>query len=203
MPLELPRLTGYLARLPDGVDSYPDVVVKAATFTACIADRPVPVDDGDVPLPLVELVRNPPPVSAWVPEVHMVSIFKMIGDHHFEGEGGVQAFLEWVYQQNRQLLAGRLYRVLFWLVQPESIFLGVQKRWGALRRGTGIEILERGHERCRVRLSFRPYLLDEEGLLAVGTALRAAADMAGAKQSSVEVVESRVSHGDFVVRWRL
>ena len=44
-------------------------------------------------------------------------------------------------------------------------------------------------------------LLDEEALLAIGTALRAAADMAGAKGSAVELLDSKSTRGEFRVTW--
>lgn len=195
------RLNQYLAFLPDGVHSYPEHVVKAATFAACLSDKPVPVAPGVLPLPLEELMRNPPPVNVWVPEVQMVAVFKLIGDYHFEGKGGTPAFLDWLYEQNGLLLGGPLYRMLFWLVSPESIFVGVEKRWGALRRGTELGILERDANSCRVELRYAKHLLDEEALLAIGTALRAAADLAGAKESTVELLDTTPTRGEFRVRW--
>lgn len=198
---EVSRLERYLARLPDGADSYPDVVVKASTFTAAFADKPVPFEPGSVPPSIARLITEPPPISAWVPEVQMVSIFKMIGDYHFEGRGGPPAFRQWVYEQNRKLLGGRLYRALFWFLSTETVFRGLELRWGAFRRGTDLAVIERSHEHAVFELRYREYLLDDEGLLAIGEALRAAAEATGAKDPLVEIGQVLPTRGRIHVSW--
>lgn len=195
------RLERYLARLPNGVDSYPDVVVKASTFTACIADKPLHVRRGQVPAPIEKLILMPPLVSAWVPEVHMISIFKLIGDHHFEGRGGTEAFLEWVYDQNRKLLGGKLYRALFWLLNPEAVFRGVEQRWGTFRRGTSLSIVQRSARHAIFEFRYPRHLLDDEGLLAISTALRAAGEAAGAKRTAIELVDVSPVLGHVRMDW--
>ncbi|HRI66450.1 MAG TPA: hypothetical protein PK156_19510 [Polyangium sp.] len=195
------RLERYLARLPDGADSYPDVVVKASTFTAAFADKPVPIKPGQVPAPIEKLIRNPPFVSAWVPEVQMVAIFKMIGDYHFEGRGGTPAFLEWVYTQNQQLLGGKLYRALFWFLSPETVFRGVEQRWGAFRRGTSLTIVQRSDRNAVFEFRYPRHLLDDEGLLAIGTALRVAGEAAGAKSTTIDLVNVTPTSGHVRLHW--
>ena len=197
------RLERYLARLPNGADSYPDVVVKSSTFTAAFADKPVPITPGSVPPAIARLINEPPPISAWVPEVQMVSIFKMIGDYHFEGRGGGPAFLRWVYDQNRKLLSGRVYQALFWFLSPETVFRGLQLRWGAFRRGTELAVIERSHEHAVFELRYREYLLDDEGLLSIGEALRAAAEATGAKSPLVELGEVLPTRGRIHVSWTM
>lgn len=195
------RLERYLARLPEGIDSYPDVVVKASTFTAALADKPLPVGRIRLPAPIEKLLVTPPLVSAWVPEVHMVSIFKLIGDHHFEGRGGTPAFLDWVYTQNQKLLGGKLYRALFWFLSPEQVFRGVEQRWGAFRRGTSLAITARSDRHAVFEFRYPRYLLDDEGLMAIGMALRVAGEAAGAKSTSIEVVDVTPSSGHVRLNW--
>jgi hypothetical protein len=195
------RLDRYLARLPNGADSYPDVLVKASTFTAAFADKPVPIQPDRVPLPIARLITEPPPINAWVSEVQMVGIFKLIGDYHFEGRGGTPAFLQWVYEQNRKLLGGRVYRTLFSLLTPETLFRGVQHRWGAFRRGTELVIVDRSFRHALLELRYRSYLLDDEGLLAIGAAFRAVAEATGAKDNEVELVDVTPTRGRLRVTW--
>ena len=195
------RLERYLARLPEGVDSYPDVVVKASTFTAALADKPLPAGRGLLPAPIEKLLVTPPLVSAWVPEVHMVSIFKLIGDHHFEGRGGTPAFLDWVYAQNQKLLGGKLYRALFWFLSPEQVFRGIEQRWGAFRRGTSLTLTARSDHHAVFEFRYPRNLLDDEGLLAIGTALRVAGEAAGAKSTAVELVDVTPTSGHVRMNW--
>jgi len=195
------RLERYLARLPDGADSYPEVVVKASTFTAAVADKPLHIVRGQVPAPIEKLILNPPLVSAWVPEVHMVAIFKMIGDYHFEGRGGTPAFLDWVHEQNMKLLGGKLYRALFFFLSVEHVFRGVEQRWGAFRRGTTLHAIERSNRHAIFELRYQRYLLDDEGLLAIGTALRAAGEVAGAKSTNIQLVDVTATSGHVRLDW--
>jgi hypothetical protein len=195
------RLERYLARLPDGVDSYPDVVVKASTFTAALADKPLQLGRGKLPAPIEKLITTPPLVSAWIPEVHMVSIFKLIGDQHFEGRGGTPAFLDWVYAQNQKLLGGKLYKALFWFLSPEQVFRGVEQRWGAFRRGSSLLITERSSQHALFEFRYPRYLLDDEGLLAIGTALRVAAEAAGAKSTTIQIVDVAPTVGHVRLHW--
>lgn len=195
------RLERYLARLPDGVDSYPEVVVKASTFTAAMADKPLPIVRGKLPAPIEKLILNPPLVSAWIPEVHMVCIFKMIGDYHFDGRGGTPAFLEWVYDQNMKLLGGKLYRALFFFLSVEHVFRGVEQRWSAFRRGTTLNAISRSNRHAIFEFRYPRYLLDDEGLLAIGTALRAAGEVAGAKSTSVQLVDVAPTYGHVRLDW--
>lgn len=195
------RLERYLARLPEGVDSYPDVVVKASTFTAALADKPLQVGRGKLPPPIEKLITNPPLVSAWVPEVHMVSIFKLIGDQYFEGRGGTPAFLDWVYAQNQKLLGGKLYKALFWFLSPEQVFRGVEQRWGAFRRGSSLSIIERSDRHALFEFRYPRYLLDEEGLMAIGAALRVAAEAAGAKSTTIQIIDVTPTCGHVRLHW--
>jgi hypothetical protein len=198
------RLERYLARLPDGADSYPDVVVKASTFTAALADKPIPlVPLGRIQIPLAvqKLIVTPPLVSAWVPEVHMVSIFKLIGDYHFEGRGGTPAFLDWVYEQNQKLLGGKLYRALFFFLTADHVFRGVEQRWSAFRRGSTLSVVSRSHNHAIFEFRYPRYMLDDDGLLAIGTALRAAGEMAGAKSTQIQLVDATPTCGHVRLDW--
>lgn len=195
------RLERYLARLPNGVDSYPEVVVKASTFTAALADKPIPVVHGQLPPPIEKLILTPPLVSAWVPEVHMVAIFKLIGDHHFEGRGGTPAFLDWVYDQNRKLLGGKLYRALFFFLTADHVFRGVEQRWNAFRRGTSLSVVSRSGRHALFEFRFPRYLLDEEGLWAIAMALRAVGELAGAKRTEIQIVDVSPTSGHLRLDW--
>ena len=195
------RLERYLARLPDGADSYPDVVVKASTFTAALADKPIPVGRFKIPPSVQKLIVTPPLVSAWVPEVHMVSIFKMIGDYHFEGRGGTPAFLDWVYEQNQKLLGGKLYRALFFFLTADHVFRGVEQRWSAFRRGSTLSVVSRSNSHAIFEFRYPRYMLDDDGLLAIGTALRAAGEMAGAKSTQIQLVDASPTCGHIRLDW--
>ena len=199
-----PRLDAYLANLPHGIDSHPDHVAKGSTFLGALADKPVLVEDGELPEALTRLLHEPPLPNAWVPEAHVVSVFKLIGDAHFRADGDDMAgFRSWVFEQNRRLLSSPLYKVLFLFVQPSSIFYGIEKRWGAFHNGTTLDLVERLPESATIAIGFAPHLFDTEGIYAHGEGLRAAAAAAGAKEPTVELLECSKTEGLLRLTWTL
>ena len=71
------------------------------------------------------------------------------------------------------------------------------------RRGTELRILVREKGFSSIELTYAPFLHDEEGLLAVGTALRAACEVAGGKDIRLELREVGETKGRFELFWEL
>jgi hypothetical protein len=195
-----PRLFEYLARLPDGVDSYPDQVAKAAMYVDALGDRPLDVAAGDVPGPLLSLIRDPVAPTAWIPEVHMNAIFYAIADDHY-GDRHVDEFVEWTFERNLHLLRSAWFRWVFSVLKPEWILRGVERRWSQFRRGTELRLTETRSGQCRMKLIYRPYLHDEDSIQCLGAALRAGAVIVGARRVTFDVLTADEVHADFFVTW--
>jgi hypothetical protein len=108
---------------------------------------------------------------------------------------------EVAYSSTHKLLSTPLYKVLFLLVSPERLMVGLDKRWAALRRGTRIELVDRTEHAVRLRLSYPDRLYDRAILRVRAASLRAAVTCAGARSATADL--DRVDRGcaDFVVRW--
>ncbi len=111
----LPRVSRYLRGLPDGLDSYPEVQIKGSTARAVIENLPAHANIDDVPEEVRSMLTNPPPVSAWIPEVHMIALVHAMRDLWFTSE---EEQLAWVHENIARLFGGRFYRVLFGLISP-------------------------------------------------------------------------------------
>jgi hypothetical protein len=89
-------MRSYLERLPLGVDSHPECEVKASVLRDVLATRSL----GDVldalPVPVRELVTDPPPINAWIREVHALVAMLAIRDRHFApGAAGLEEYEKW------------------------------------------------------------------------------------------------------------
>ena len=186
----LPSVDRYLERLPRGLSSHPECQVKASVYRDALASHGLESVISELPRELRELVLEPPPVSSWVPEVYANSIMMAIRDVHFEpGTVGVTAYSEWTRERNLLLLTRPLYRALFLLLSPERLLKGLQRRWGAFRKGTTIELVHQGVGAVELRVRYPENLYEETTLSGLRGALVAALEAAGAGHVKVELIE--------------
>jgi hypothetical protein len=180
----LPSVARYLEKLPAGLASYPECLVKASVLRNSADPR---VLGPEVPLPpeVRALLDHPPPVSVWVPEVHYTVIQLATHEVHFPGPDP-QAFITWVHARNVQLLSTPLYRALFLVLSPERVLLGLEKRWGSFRRGTQLQVLRADSRTADLLLRTPPNLYAQVSVWAMGAALRAGMVAAGAKPARLE-----------------
>jgi len=178
-----PSITSYLDRLPVGVASYPECLVKASVFRNALAVKPL---GPEVALPpeVRALVDHPPPVSVWIPEVQFNVITLAVRDTHFAADD-LDGYLAWVLDQNRKLLGTPLYRALFLLVSPERLLLGLEKRWGTFRRGTELRLHRQAPGEVELRLVTPPFLHSQLAMEGLAMAFRAAVERAGARDARV------------------
>jgi hypothetical protein len=198
--VSLPLLTRYVERLPNGLDSYPNVMAKGSILSRLVDSYQGVAPEG-LPAQLeAHFARRPAPTE-WVPEVHLVALTTSLVDTLFRDQPAA-AFERWALLENKQLLSGPLYRVLFAVLSPERILVGMEKRWSAFHRGTTFEPVEAGRFMAIVRFAYPPHLLSPQTLITRSTAIRAAVETAGAKLVSVEAREESPKSTLFEVRWR-
>lgn len=187
----------YLAKLPAGLDSYPDVRAKGGLVLEFTSGLPPEAADG-LPEPLAALLRKPPAASAWVPEVHLSAL--TLARIEFLGMSNAE-FSAWCHQQNLKLLRQPLNRLLMMVATPPLLLRGASSRFESFHQGTRILALPRGHNEWAVTLSFRPHLLPEIVLDAFRTAVQAAMEVAGAKDVQCVLAEKSEQHALLSVRW--
>ncbi|HVY47175.1 MAG TPA: DUF2378 family protein [Minicystis sp.] len=193
----LPTVDAYLRSLPGGIDAYPECCTKASVLREALL-RPIP-PDVDLPAELRALVARPPPVTAWIPEVHHNALMLALYDVHF---GGLDAFLAWVLEGNRRLFARPLYRALFFVLSPERLFVGAELRWGTFRKGSTLRVEERGDKRAVLRVVAPARLHMAQSIRGLGMAFQAAAERAGAEDVHVDVPFSSETDATYRIDWR-
>jgi uncharacterized protein (TIGR02265 family) len=195
----LSSVAAYLETLPAGADSYPECSTKASLLRNAVESRPL---GPAVPLPpaLRALVDHPPPVTAWVPEVLFNALMLAIREVHFD-PSDVEGFLAWVYEQNRKILSTPLYRVLFFVVSPERLLVGMEKRWSSFRRGTEARLVRLGDRDVEIHVTSPPNLYAPQTVQGMAAALRATIDCAGAKRAAVEGTVKSSTEVVYRLRW--
>ncbi|MEC7522121.1 MAG: hypothetical protein VYE22_19705 [Myxococcota bacterium] len=197
-----PSVQAYLERLPDGPASYPECQLKAAVFVNHMDENPLPDELlSELPPAVVDLARNPPPVSAWIPEAAAMVYLLAIRDHFFAPGVGDGAYESWSYERNKRLLSNRLYRAVFLLVSPDRLFRHIGGRWARMRRGTSIEVLDRRPGYVHLQTQYPPHLHEESVAIGFRGAFRAAAELAGGKRVRIDPPSVAETSTEFVIRY--
>ncbi|MBL9026969.1 MAG: hypothetical protein JNL21_32535 [Myxococcales bacterium] len=191
-----PLLSRYLDGLPAGLASYPEAQAKGSVIRVLVTTAPVRVDPDELPSELAVFLERPPLPTAWVSEVQLNALGLVYEDampHH--------AYEAWVWERNRAILTNPLYKILFWMISPERLFVGLPHRWSAFRRGTELALVDQSAGRARLRLTFPKNLHDKATLANVCVAGRVVAEAAGAKASDMVVESYAPTSAVFAISW--
>ena len=195
-----PSLDAYVDALPEGSASYPECKAKASLLRDMLASRPIDPEAEDLPVELARIIRDPPPVSMWIPEVSFNAATLAIYDREFGGTD-LARFEDWVCDFNAALFRKPLYRVLFLFISPRRLLSNVASRWGAFHRGSTLTLVDLGNDTARLRLQYPSGLFGEVMLHAFGAAWRAAILTAGASSVRSEISRTTATQADYDVRW--
>ena len=180
------QLGDYMASLPQGLDSYPECTVRAATLISALDLLDLDSTEG-LPEPVRSLVADPPHRSRHIPEVHNLAFFSWLRDERFEGDEGYLTFTDAVFHR---FYAMPLYRVAFMMGRPDQVASASSRIWGWVRQGTQLEVTGRGDGHVWLRASSPPHLFGPlHGRVltrGLGIAYRLAHDYEGLEVSLIE-----------------
>ena len=194
-----PVMGAYLDGLPRGIDSHPELKAKASLYRSIVDVKPLSgaVIDA-LPEPLRRLVRDPAPVSQWIPEVHSHALMLAVYDQHFDS---LEAFERFAYQRQRALFTGPLYAIALELATPGMLLKTATLRWRLFHRGVKLRLVERWSGGGSVRLEHPPGVYEDHSRAGLRQGLKAALDLATHDSAEVDVTEATPSHALFVARW--
>lgn len=188
-------VASYLAGLPAGLASYPECQAKVAVARSFVERLEQHSPELRLDPDLRAAVEGP--VSAWLPETASTAIF-LAARGAFAGD---EPFLRWVEDADRELLSGRLYRALFWLVGPKRVLRAGAERWERLHRGTTLHLEHMGDHDARARLTYPYGLFPPLAIAAYAGSFRVALELAGAARCACSVHEQTPTHALFVAHW--
>jgi hypothetical protein len=191
-------LARYLAALPNGLDSYPKCVAKASLLRGVLevwggAHRMKGLDE-----PLASIIRDPPPPTAWLPEVIYVAAHYAIADFDQLEDDAV---LELTYRANRRLTQSRMYAAVAKLASPELLLRGASLSWGLLHKGVPLRVIARSGT-AKLTVRHPDNLWTSMGHRSAAGGFRAVVEAAHGKEVVSRVVSSDAGGADFEIRWR-
>ncbi len=194
-----PNLVAYLDRVPGGLEAHPTYCVKGSVIAAMLEDESTEVRRQllDLPEPLAAHVQAPPVATAWVPEVHMVSLFLAIANLTGPSDEEILAKAKGV---NRRLFERPMYRALGMMIRPSRAVGYFSSIFGRFHRGVELSWDRAEDNEMHGRLTFAEYLYPREMVLALSTSFEAASEL-GASNSTCEVGDVGPEAGHFVLRW--
>lgn len=195
----LASVEGYLALLPGGIDAYPECVHKGEPLALWLRQSPTAGLAKRIPAEAAALLAAADGMPTWVPEVHAAVVYLAIREAHFADDA---AFLAHARECNRAVLETPLNRIVFWVASPRAILRAGPIRWGALHRGSSIEVRMRGEHTADAAVTFPPHLFPEVVLRGNGTGFAAAIENAGGKDVVLDLREFEPTRAVFSATWR-
>jgi hypothetical protein len=192
-----PRVLRYLAGLPQGLRTHPTCVQKASVFRQFIQLAPESWGS-DLPAPLDAMMDDPPPLAAWIPEVHATAVYLAIVDARGWAD---KDFVEQALTMNRELLQGPLYRILMTVFSPSRLVRGASNRWAAMHRGIELSAEMDGSTSGLFNLRFPRRLVPTLIAQCYATGFQAALEMASAKRVTVSLVTSTDEDAAYRCDW--
>jgi len=193
------RIERYLFALPAGFASHPECQHKFATIRDFIAGTPLLERLDVLPPQVAELVRNPPPVTAWVSEVVANCIFLGIREACCESDEDYYTFSA---ERSRQMMRRPMYKLMFALITPRRVVKGAGWKWTQFHRGTTMTgALDEDGRGGTLEVRFPPGLMSPIAAGGYAGALRAAFELSSSTPVTLEIEDTRPGSFRYRARW--
>jgi hypothetical protein len=126
-------------------------------------------------------------------------IYLAIREAHFADD---DAFLAHARRCNGLVLDTPINRVLFWAGAPRAILRAGSVRWGALHRGSTIEMRSPDEHSAELTWTFPENLFPEIVVRGAGTGFAVAMERTGARNLQVDLRVMSPTRAVFKARWR-
>lgn len=193
-----PTLSAYLGGLPAGIDSYPECTTKGAIVRSVLDEADLSVHVSHLPQALAALVRERPPLTAWIPAVHADAIFHLYCDTNAPSD---QAMLDWTFERSTRFAKSQTYRHIFNAAGPRMLLRTGVRMHGFFQHGTDLEIPELTAAGAVLVLKHPPHLHSRLNQLSNVALLRAIVHLTGGKDGSCEMVDRAPTFARYVTKW--
>ena len=192
-----PELSRYLGALPSGLSSYPEARSMGILLRSATSARYFHPSWKDLPKELVAALRAPPPATSWVPTVLTDAVFCVVADTFYPTREDVR---DWSYDRTISLSRVPMYTTLTRVAKLDRFLAAAEKIHALFQRGTGLTI-RTSAVGAEVRLSHPAHLHGELNHFSNEGVFESAFHAAGAKDATVELVESTPIGARYVARY--
>jgi hypothetical protein len=192
-----PLAAAYLARLPEGIRSYPDAKIRGGLVQSIITAHTLSAR-GALPDVVCDWIDSPPVTSEWVPQMMARVLLRAYFDAVFRTR---EAYLRWAYEAQKKTLSGPLYRVLFLGISPERLARMAASRYAHFHTGLTMTVTGHGPGRADAVLTYPPLLCDGFDHQATVEGLRAGLELAGATNVRGGATSSDDGSARVELRW--
>ncbi len=193
-----PHLVEYLAKLPAGLDSYPECLTKGALLRSSLDGVRFHPSWASLPPRLRSALEVRPLPTEWISTVLTDSVSLVIVDTYFPT---TDAMTKWNYDRTLQTANLPIYRMLTRVAGLPSFLRGAVKMHGFFQRGTDIRI-KLAEGQADLRLEHPPHLHGRLNHMSNEAVFRALLDAAGAREASVLLLESTPTFARYRARWQ-
>ena len=193
-----PHLADYLAKLPNGLQSYPKCLAKGVLVRSAVEDHRFSGALGTLPPTLKAAIETPPPVSVWVPATISDATFYVVVDTHYQTK---DKMLAWIDRRTLALARSSMYRMLVKATKPGTFLKLAAKVHTLFQRGTDLEVRP-GEGYADVRLSHPPHLHGGFNHLSNVALFRSLIATTGGKDVKAEMTASTATEARYHVTWR-
>ncbi len=123
------NVESYIAALPAGLASYPHCTSKMSSVRFQLQRRPLR-RLADLPEELVDLIRDPPVATAWIPTTIFVATILAIESEHAISDAAL------AIESTKDMLESPLYRFTLRMLSPATILRAGAATWHLFHRGT-------------------------------------------------------------------
>lgn len=190
-------MDAYIESLPNGLASYPGCQQKAQVVRQFLPLTERRKLEGLGPPEITAIIDEPPPATAWVPEVHATAIYLALRDTMKSDD----EFIDYAREMNRSLVSSPMYRILFAFVSPERVVRGAASRWGQMHRGTELHPRRVSTNDAVFRLTTPPNAVPEILARAYSTAYQTAVELSGGSNVTCQVAEGGPTGWTFNLKW--
>ncbi len=200
--IHFPSAAKYLRGLPQGLESYPQCVIKTDVLRGLTDEFSDLSRLEPVPPPIDALLAGRYP-NPWFSEVAANALMLMIRDGRFESD---EAFFSWYRHYIGQIFDKPAYRVMMHVFSTSLAVMGATRRWATFHRGSTLkaEAIKKDGGRYRVggTLSYPPRLFDRCLLQLIASTYLAALDANRAEEPEVSLEETSPTAARFRASWK-
>lgn len=199
---DFPLVEQFLAKLPEGVASYPQCQSRGTTLGRLVDRLEVVAPAGGLP-PEVECILRDPPRGPWIPTAPYLAALVAIREMKCPvGPEGDAMFHRELEQTSREIYGSARFRVMFFLASPSRMLSAAARRWEGFYRGTSLAVIDQQPTSAVASLRHPPHLSHNFADVGWGQAIAVALESSGASGCSFELERPSASKLLIHLSWR-